>query len=290
MTTERLTGMLRDGKTPAWELDQAFWARDRGVDYPLTHYDLDHWEGCVREGDPAARAVSDPGALLRHVELRYPGHRLDLRAENGRARVRLLLTGQPIGVEGAFDGETPLADLGRAVAAAFLSADDMAVSLEQRLLRVSGLNPPPYQDWPVEEISPGRWGAVHHELRLLCATANGPDGAARHAGMNHKGDHGVLLCRERYEKAFAERADAVNQMADHVSAAIRTPSAVGRHETPTPPASPDVQALVEAAKRSLQGWLNVEELRLLPDRHRGTGIELAASLHRALASFTEAKP
>lgn len=210
MTTERLTGMLRDGKTPAWELDQAFWARDRGVDYPLTHYDLDHWEGCVREGDPAAQAVSDPGALLRHVELRYPGHRLDLRAENGRARVRLLLTGQPVGVEGAFDGETPLADLGRAVAAAFLSADDMAVSLQQRLLGVSGLNPPPYQDWPIEEISPGRWGAVHHELRLLCATANGPDGAARHAGMNHKGDHGVLLCRERYERSFADpEADLV---------------------------------------------------------------------------------
>lgn len=210
MTTERLTGMLRDRKTPIWELDQAFWARERGVDYPLTHYDLDHWEGCVREGEPAARAVSDPGALLRHVELRYPGHRLDLRAENGRARVRLLLTGQPVGVEGEFEGDTPLSDLGRAVAAAFLRADDLASSLQQRLLGVSGLNPPPYQDWPIEEISPGRWGAVHHELRLLCATANGPDGAARHAGMNHKGDHGVLLCRERYERAFGDpEADLV---------------------------------------------------------------------------------
>ena len=210
MTTERLTGMLRDRKTPAWELDQAFWARERGVDYPLTHYDLDHWEGCVREGEPAARAVSDPGALLRHVELRYPGHRLDLRAENGRARVRLLLTGQPVGVEGEFEGDTPFSDLGRAVAAAFLRADDLASSLQQRLLGVSGLNPPPYQDWPIEEISSGRWGAVHHELRLLCATANGPDGAARHAGMNHKGDHGVLLCRERYERAFGDpEADLV---------------------------------------------------------------------------------
>ena len=202
MTTERLTGMLQDGKTPVWELDQAFWARDRDVDYPLTHYDLEHWEGCVREGDPAAQAVSDPGALLRHVELRYPEHRLDLRAENGRARVRLLITGQPVGVEGAFDGETPLGDLGRAVAAAFLRADDLAVSLQQRLLAVSGLSPPPYQDWPIEKISPGRWGAVHHELRLLCATANSAGGAERHASMNHKGDHGVLLCRERYEKAF----------------------------------------------------------------------------------------
>jgi hypothetical protein len=106
----------------------------------------------------------------------------------------------------------------------------------------------------------------------------------------HKGRRLDKAAAKSYATAFAERADAVNQMADHVSAAIRTPSAVGRHETPTPPASPDVQALVEAAKRSLQGWLNVEELRLLPDRHRGTGIELAASLHRALASFTGAKP
>lgn len=210
MTTDRLTGLISNPKIPVWELDQAFWARDRGVDYPLTHYDLEHWEGCMREGDHAAQAVSDTGALLRLIEDRYPGHRLDLRAENGRARVRLLLTGQPVGVEGEFEGDTPLSDLGRAVAAAFLRADDLASSLQQRLLGVSGLNPPPYQDWPIEEISPGRWGAVHHELRLLCATANGPDGAARHAGMNHKGDHGVLLCRERYERAFGDpEADLV---------------------------------------------------------------------------------
>lgn len=206
MTTERLTGMLQDGKTPAWELDRAFWARDRKVDYPLTHYDLEHWEGCVREGDPAARAISDPGALLRHIEESRPGSRLKVVAQNGKAQVSLMITGLPVGVEGEFKGEAPLSGLGTAIATAFLKADEMANTLQQRLYRVEGLEAPPYQDWPVEEVSPGRWGAVHHELRLLCATANSPDGAARHAGMNHKGDYGVLLCRERYDREFPENA------------------------------------------------------------------------------------
>lgn len=97
-----------------------------------------------------------------------------------------------------------MSGLGRAIALATVRADGLARDLERRLLGVAGTEDlaPPYQEWPVEEVSPGRWGAVHHELRLLCATANSPEGAARHAGMNHKGDYGVLLCRERYDKLF----------------------------------------------------------------------------------------
>lgn len=214
MTAERLAGMIEDEKIPLWDLDQAFWAHERGVDYPLTHYDLETWEESVRERDPAARAVSDTGDLLRIIEDRYPGHRLDLRAEGGRARVSLLITATgtgPLpsqavmrGVSGEVQGEFAMSDLGRAIALATVRADGLARDLERRLLGVEGTADlaPPYQDWPVEEVSPGRWGAVHHELRLLCATANSAEGAARHAGMNHKGDYGVLLCRERYERDF----------------------------------------------------------------------------------------
>lgn len=215
MTTDRLTGLISNPKIPVWELDQAFWARDRGVDYPLTHYDLEHWEGCMREGDHAAQAVSDTGALLRLIEDRYPGHRLDLRAEGGRARVSLLITETqtgklPIGASGEFQGEATPSQLGRAIALATVRADGLARDLERRLAAVEGLagRAPPYTDWPVEEVVSGRWGAVHHGLRLLCATANSPEGAARYAGMNHKGDYGLMLCRERYEALFAE-ADRV---------------------------------------------------------------------------------
>lgn len=97
-----------------------------------------------------------------------------------------------------------MSGLGRAIALATVRADGLARSLEQRLWAVSGLaeQVPPYAVWPVEEVTPGRFGAVDHENRLLCATANSAEGAARHAGMNHKGDYGVLLCRERYEKTF----------------------------------------------------------------------------------------
>lgn len=209
MTEERLAAMIEDEKVPLWELDQAFWARERGVDYPLTHYDLETWEESVREGDLSARAVSDTGDLLRIIEDRYPGHRLDLRAEGGRARISLLITATgtrslPRGVSGEVHGEFAMSNLGRAIALATVRADGLARDLERRLLGVEGTADlaPPYQDWPVEEISPGRWGAVHHELRLLCATANSPEGAGRHAVMNHKGDYGALLCRERYQRAY----------------------------------------------------------------------------------------
>lgn len=204
MTTERLTAMITHAKIPAWHLDQAFWARDRMANYPLATCDLEDWEGSVREGDPAAQAISDPGALLRHLENRWPGSRLKIAAQDGRAHVALLITGLPIGVEGEFKGEVSLTDIGRAIAVAFLKADDMAVSLQRRLHAVHGLadHAPPYREWPVEEVEPGRFAAVHHALRLLCATANSAEGAARQAGMNHKGDHGLMLCRERYEARF----------------------------------------------------------------------------------------
>lgn len=208
----RLQALIGDLKAPLWDdrLNQAFWAHDRRVVFPLTHYDEETWEGCLREGDPTARAVTQPEAILRHIEEKWPGSRLLINAQNGRAHVTLLITGLGRGVEGEFKGEVPLTELGRAIAVAFLRADDMAVSLQQRLLAVSDLEGrvPPYQDWPVEEVSPGRWGAVHHELQLLCATANSAAGAARHAGMNHKGDYGLMLCWERYEALFAE-ADRV---------------------------------------------------------------------------------
>lgn len=206
--SESLQALIGDVKTPLWDdrLNQAFWAHDRRVEYPLTHYDEETWEGCLREGDPTARAVTHPEAILRHIEEKWPGSRLHITAQNGRAHVTLLITGLGRGVEGEFKGEVPLTDLGRAIAIAFLRADDMAVSLQQRLLAVYGLEGevPPYQDWPVEQVTPGRWGAVHHEHRLLCATANSAEGAARHARMNHKGEYGLMLCRERYEAAFLE--------------------------------------------------------------------------------------
>lgn len=209
MTAERLAAMIGDEQVPLWDLDQAFWARERGVDYPLTHYDLETWEESVREGDPAARAVSDTGDLFRLIEDRYPGHRLDLRAEGGRARVSLLITETrngrlPVGASGQFEGKTTPSQIGRAIALATVRADGLVRSLEQRLWAVSGLAEQVrrYAAWPVEEVTAGRFGAVDHENRLLCATANSPEGAARHAGMNHKGDYGILLCRERYDKTF----------------------------------------------------------------------------------------
>jgi hypothetical protein len=206
ITHDDLIAMITDGKTPAWDLDEAFWAHDRQVDYPLTHYDRETFEGCAREGDPSARAIGDPGALLRRIEEKWPGAQLSLMARDGKMRAAILIPGVGRGVEADFRGDFRLPDLGRGIAVAFLKADGMAIDLRRRLLAVEGLDgkAPPYDGWPVEEIAPGRFGAVRHDLKLLCATANSPEGAMRHAGMNHKGDYGLMLCRERYLKSFPD--------------------------------------------------------------------------------------
>ena len=64
LSSQGIQSLIGDMSKPLWDdcLDQAFWAHDRGVDYPLTHYDEETWEAFLREGHPAARAVTNPGA------------------------------------------------------------------------------------------------------------------------------------------------------------------------------------------------------------------------------------
>jgi hypothetical protein len=138
--SERLVALyqrLRDLRTPVPELDELFWAYQRRVEHPLTHYDLETYEACRREGDPTARAVSDPGALLGHLEAAWPGVQLTLSNRTGRLAVQVLIPGP--GVSGGFRGEVPLSEIGRGVAAAFAQAEEKALSLQQRLGAVHDL-------------------------------------------------------------------------------------------------------------------------------------------------------
>lgn len=203
MTAARLDAILSSAQ-PAWEKDKAFWAYTRKVDYPLCSYDEDTWERCVNERQPSACAISDMACLLRHIEDAWEGHDLTIRSSVGSSRVSISLIDPslPHGVKGAFQGAIPLSQIGTCTAIAFLRAHEMALSLRARIATVEGIQAAPYQDWPIEEVEAGRYGAVCHDLRLLCATANSPEGAARHVELNHKGDYGLLLCRERYERSF----------------------------------------------------------------------------------------
>lgn len=212
MTADRLLAMLKDSMASAHMdpdlLDQAFWAHVRRVDFPLTHYDLETWEDCARDGEKVARATSRFENLVAHLDESFPGNRVSLDMQNGQIRIRVLVPDLGTRIEASFQGVVEPARLGLAVAHVFVDVDRMAAALRARLSAVAGLGAqiPPYEAWPIEEVTPGRFGAVSHDFGLLCATANSPEGAARHAAMNHKGDYGILLCRERYVRAFSERA------------------------------------------------------------------------------------
>lgn len=199
--------MIRANKRPLWEQDQAFWAFDRGVDFPLTHYDLETWEQACREGAPAARLVSNAGALTRYIEETWQKTRIDMRLEKGMAKIDVVIQDMEIGASSSFTGKLPLSELNRGLAIAFAGAHEAALSLQQRLYAVRGLaeSVPPIQNWPIEEFSPGRFHSVLHTHQLASASWKDREAAARNVGSNHKGDYGMLLCRERYLKIFPAR-------------------------------------------------------------------------------------
>jgi len=206
-TLSDMAEMIQAKRLPVWELDQAFWACERGVEFPLTHYDLETWEESRREGAPAATLVSDAGALTRYIEECWPDHRIDMRFEKGHARIEVMILGLGIGASSTFTGKLPLSELNRGLSIAFSGAHQVALDLQQRLYAVAGLaeTAPPIRDWPIEEISPGRFAPVLHDLNLAGAVWGARETAEKNSGLNHKGDYGMMLCRKRYEENFAGR-------------------------------------------------------------------------------------
>lgn len=199
--------MIRANKRPLWEQDQAFWACERGVDFPLTHYDLETWEQACREGTPTARLVSDAGALTRYIEETWTKTQILARLEKGLAKIEVVISDLAIGASSTFTGKLALSELNRGLAIAFAGAHEAALSLQQRLSAVQGVaeSVPPIQDWPIEEFAPGRFHSVLHDQQLASASWKDRETAERNAGSNHKGDYGMLLCRERYLKLFPAR-------------------------------------------------------------------------------------
>lgn len=206
-----LLSLLEDKTKSLDDLNQAFWAHQQGVSFPLTNYDMESWEDDLRRGHPFAKAITEPSALMGYIQKIYPDHKFQISAQKDIVRASLLISGMPIGIEGVGKGAFPLNEIGRAIAVSFLRADQAVKTLSQQLASIADISAsvPAYADWPIEEISRGRWGAVQHDFRLLCATANSPEGASRHAGMNHKGNYGLMLCRKRYEEAYAIQAAAI---------------------------------------------------------------------------------
>lgn len=203
----RIQALLKDPKADSYALDQAVWAYFRKVDFPLTHYDEETFRECRSEGDPEARGVSDANGFLLCLEASHPGVRLKIETGGEKIRVYISVSGYGIGVSGTYRGPFGFAGIGRAIAHAGLDADHLACSLRQRLLQVAGVADaaPPGKEWPIEELPSGRFHAVLHDLRLCAPSGSTPEKALEYAGMNHKGDHGMMICRERYDKLMHER-------------------------------------------------------------------------------------
>ncbi|MCE6958718.1 hypothetical protein LAZ40_06615 [Cereibacter sphaeroides] len=201
-----LAEMLRT-RTDEHELNQAFWACERGVPYPLNEVDRWIWRDACDGLDETATLASDEGALLRHIEGAWQKHHIRIQASAGKADISVDLSDPSLvaGVSGRFQGALPLRNLSRGLAAAFAQAHGVALDQKARLNRVSDIvedDVPPIADWPIEEAAPGRFLPVHHGLRLAALEAGSREKAVEFIGMNHKGRRGLMLCRERYEKYF----------------------------------------------------------------------------------------
>lgn len=67
------------------------------------------------------------------------------------------------------------------------------------------LDVPDSRGWPVEEIVPGQWASVHHELRLLGSLWGNPDAPL---GNSQRRDEAVLRrMRARYDEHFGLKAE-----------------------------------------------------------------------------------
>ena len=198
---------LLQGGTDPLTLDMAVWAYFRKADWPLPHYDEETCWECRKEGDPRTRLVSDASGFLSCLEESHPGVRMKLETGDRKIAVEISISGYGIGVSGAYRGPFNFADIGRAIAHAGLDADQRACSLQQRILQVAGLAEalPPGKEWPIEELPSGLFHAVLHDHRLSGLTGSTPEKAREYAGMNHKGDHGMMVCRARYEKLMGTR-------------------------------------------------------------------------------------
>lgn len=209
LSHDALQAMLLDRKHDLVTLDEAAWSFLKRLEWPLTHYDQETFWAVRQEGNAAARSVSDPTAMLRLLEQAHPSVRMKLETGDRNASVLILIGGYGTGVTGEFKGNFTFAELGRAVAVAGISAHYSACRLIARQQAVSGIseNQHSMKNWPIEELQPGVYYPVNHELRLASHGARTPEKALEMISMNHKGVHGLMLCRERYEKIQSLRSD-----------------------------------------------------------------------------------
>lgn len=204
ITAEALRVVLENTTRPIWDCDEAMWARERRVEYPLTHYDRNTFEQGRREGDPEARLASDQGSLLRYLEKTWPGSRLEIKAQGGKVAIEIVIAGLEMGVSGEFRGHLPLSEINRGLALAFSNAHERATHIKQRFFALEDVaaKAPPVRDWPIEELKPGSFAPVNHEFRLAASPFMTREGAERNADMHRGGLYGTMQRRDRYELVF----------------------------------------------------------------------------------------
>ncbi len=198
---KQLTDALKRAESASCKLDQMAWAYVDRYAFPLAHYDEDTWLEQRGDGKPSARLVTDPGAAFRFLVERHPKHRIDIKAEKGVAAVEIRIFGLGTLIAGNFKGKIDTTQLGIGLTIALTEAHAKAIDMEQRLLKVYGVaeTVAPFEDWPIEQLPDGKFYPVDHENRLAAHGFATVEIAQRNIGLNHKGDYGMMICRERYE-------------------------------------------------------------------------------------------
>ena len=204
MNLDTLIDKLKAADKGDHDLDMLAWAYLGRHDWPLPDYDVETFLGCRSEGDPEAYLTSNVGAVTGWLERKWPGSRIEMVLDNGKARVDVSLRGLGSPIRSSFSGACAAGDMARGVACAVITASEEAETRRQMIyaenLHTMSGKLRPWKDWDVVQIG-DRHHAVDHRHALMGAGAGDADKV--HLHPHRIDDPSVLLkMRSRYRETF----------------------------------------------------------------------------------------
>ena len=195
--------MMRGQSQWGREIDMAFWAAEQGLETPLDPQAREIWISDRLSDDPATRCAASiseaPGNAQRFLEVRWGAPRLDIRMEEGRARIRIdILRGDTWLSETRIEA-AGLTGLPRLLDLLAVSIHGRAIDLTRRLRAVDGLHEtaPPVGDWAIERHGM-HYHSVHHGLQLAGPGWGSAEIARTRAADLRREPLIMLGCRTRY--------------------------------------------------------------------------------------------
>lgn len=214
ISDETLLKALSEAEAGDYLLDQMFWSARRKVEFPLTSYDLETWEQCLREGTPEATLTTNLEMATTYAQKALlPEARLSLEVSEKRvsAEITILHRGfrifcsnhrRPAPGKKAQASTLPIV-FATALADALGRCRDLRktiATIEDAIEQVE-----PASTWPIEQLPSGRFAAVDHKNRLVADPMLSFKKAQEYATITRRDPPALLKLRERYIKEFPDR-------------------------------------------------------------------------------------